>query len=404
LKNLRLLNYIAFLLLIFSCGGSDDDISAENGSADLFNFNNVSITTTAGVFNTSSLTISTGGTVSKRIPDNNYDYGVCYSTSPNPTLNNSFVNTYGNSNGNFTTTIQVSDLGKTYYLRAYIREQSTNNIKYGNEVSVSTPSDITTGIIKNISLDSFTIECNVGSVFSSSSERGICLSTSPNPTTSNFVAGNPTAGAGSFTLNVDLNSMMTVTHNKTFYVKSFVKLNGITYYGNEVNFKTAGYTGGSGGFIFYDKGEITNGWRYLEAAANKLNDPNSDNFQWSIANSFLANISQEIGKGYENSVIIKSNANNYTNIAATMAMFKPVNNVNDWFLPSLNELKELYKLKKVGLIFSPSSGSNSYYNRIVLSSSQYSQDGCYGIDFDNGGQQILYKTQRLYSAWQIRRL
>ncbi|WP_294237485.1 hypothetical protein [Chryseobacterium sp. sg2396] len=401
MRNIKLFSYITFLLLIFSCSNSNDDLNSNNGGLGAFNFNAVNITTT-GVFNTSSLTISTGGNASTNIP-NNYNYGVCYSTSPNPTVNNSIVNAYDNSNGNFTNTIKVEDLGKTYYIRAFIKEGSTNIVKYGNEVSVSIPADIITGIAKNISLDSFTVECNVGSLLTTNSERGICLSTSPNPTISNNIQVNPTAGLGSYIMNVDLNQMMTSTYNKTFYVRSYVKFNGSVYYGNEITFKSAGYIGGSGGYIFYDKGEVTNGWRYLEAPATKLNDPGSNNFQWSTVTGFLSNIQTEIGTGKENSLIIKA-ANNYTNIAAAMAIYNSVNNVNDWFLPSLNELKELYKLKKVGLIFSPSSGSNSYYNKTVLSSSQYSQDSCYGIDFETGAQVVLSKTLRVYSGWQIRRL
>ncbi len=155
-------------------------------------------------------------------------------------------------------------------------------------------------------------------------------------------------------------------------------------------------------FIDFDKGETTNGWRYLEASTAKLYDPNSNNFKWSTSDTFMANMSHEIGTGLENSIQIK-NSNNFTNVAAAMCIYLSNNSVNDWFLPSIKELKELYKLKVINLITNPASGPNSFYNKNVISSSQWNIDTCLGINFDDGSQVLLPKTSQLYSGWQVRR-
>ncbi len=58
--------------------------------------------------------------------------GVCWSTSPTPTLSNNYT-TDGSGMGSFTSTISDLDLLTTYYVRAY----ATNSLgtSYGNEIS-----------------------------------------------------------------------------------------------------------------------------------------------------------------------------------------------------------------------------------------------------------------------------
>jgi len=64
--------------------------------------------------------------------------------------------------------------------------------------------------------------------------RGICYSTSPNPTTANtIVTASPATGIGSFSCN--LTALAPVT---TYYVRAFATNNMVTSYGNEINFTT----------------------------------------------------------------------------------------------------------------------------------------------------------------------
>ena len=66
-------------------------------------------------------------------------------------------------------------------------------------------------------------------------ERGICYSTSPNPTIANIkiISGN---GLGSFTAN-----LTGLTSNTTYYAKAYATNNAGTSYGNEVSFTTSSY-------------------------------------------------------------------------------------------------------------------------------------------------------------------
>ena len=384
-----------------SCSKEDSDSTSDS-------FENLVVSTKTPIFNALTNSLSTGGNLSVTLQNNNFEYefGVCYSEIPNPNINNSNTSYGYFNNTNFDSTIYDIELGTTYYIKAYVRKTETNEVKYGNEIAFTQPLNLTTNIVKNISLTGFSVTVNVGNDLSSNSERGVCYSTSPNPTISNSSIDDATNGSGDFTISVDgtqgVSPFYYVNRNTTYYLKSYIYLNGRYYYGNQVSFKTCGYVGGSGGYVYYDKGETTNGWRYLEASTNKLNDPNSSNFKWSSTATYMSNISQEIGTGLENSTLIRS-SNNFTNIAASMCIYVSNNNVNDWFLPSFNELKELYKLKIAGLIFNPASGTNSYYNKNVLSSSQRDNSTCYGVNFDNGNEVILSKTDQLYSGWQVRR-
>lgn len=396
--NLKKLLYLLIILFSISCS-KDDETPLPTPKT----FSDLVITTIQPTLESNNLSFNTGGNLS--FIDYYIESGVCYNKTGNPTINDNLA--YANSSPSQNYFINVSNIefGATYYVKAYAKNTSTGEVKYGSQLSVVIPSSITTSIVKNISVSGFSVDVNVASNLSSNEERGICYSTSQNPTVFNSSYSDSTNGAGNFTISLDggiLSPNYYVSSNTTYYLKSYVRINSTYYYGNQVSFKTPGFIGGSGGYVFFDKGETTNGWRYLEASTVKLNDPSSNNFKWAVSDGFMSNISQEIGTGLENSVQIKS-TNNFTNVAAAMSVYLANNNVNDWFLPSIKELKELYKLKSIGLIGSPASGTNSFYNKNVLSSSQLNSTTCYGINFDDGSQVLLAKTSQLYSGWQVRR-
>lgn len=397
MKKINLLVVSLFALIAVSCSKDEEA---------RFDINSLTITTIAPVVDEDQLIIFTGGSFSTPLPSNaTVNYGICYGTSPNPTLSSSPSEEGYNFIGTeYSNPIYIQEFGITIYIRAYVRDYNTGVIKYGNEVSVVLPVGTNTGMIRNISAESFSVDISVDNIMSSNTIRGICFSTSPNPTTNNSSLSNPTSGAGNYTLDVNLRNYFSSNyHNRTYYVRSFVIISGETFYGNEVSFRSAGYIGGSGGIVFYDKGATSNGWRYLEASQAKLNDPNSTNFKWSNSFTFIPGISNEIGFGLENSTIIRNNGNNFNNIGATMALTTPVNNTSGWFLPSIEELKELYKIRKINLIPSAASGTNSFYNKNVMSSSQLSGNVAYGINFDNGLEVNIGKNDQWYSCWQVRR-
>lgn len=390
---------ILFFLVCFFFNCSKDSGSNTNEPV-TDPFATVTLVTKQPTFNFANNSLVLGGTLSLNLDANNsgnYSFGVCFSTTSNPTISNFVSNSFSFSNLDFDCNENSNfSFGQTFYFRAFIRKVQTNEVKYGNEITFVKNLDLTTSIVKDISVNSFKVNVNVGSDFNSNDERGICFSTSQNPTVSNIYRQDATDGSGDFTINY---YFLNATPNTTYYLRSYVKYFGRTYYGNQVSFKSCGYVGGSGGYVFYDKGEITNGWRYLESAVSKYiyNGDQNWHFTWNSCNSmsFLNGLSIEIGTGKENTNIIKSNCN-FTNNAAAMSNFQSLNNQTDWFLPSINELKEFHKLEQENII----NYSNDAYP--ILSSSQASDNQCYALYFPNGNQTIISKNYA-GDIWKVRR-
>ena len=103
--------------------------------------------------------------------------------------------------------------------------------------------------------------------------------------------------------------------------------------------------GPSNGFIFYDKGYYSNGWRYLESAPSDI-----EMSSWGcpgVSIPAAANIS--IGSGLSNSKAIVNSCNT-SNIAAKRCLEYSINGFDDWFLPSQQEFALIYtNLIKLGL-------------------------------------------------------
>lgn len=102
-----------------------------------------------------------------------------------------------------------------------------------------------------------------------------------------------------------------------------------------------GDTGPAGGLVFYDKGNNSSGWRYLEAA------PVEAEFQavWSVWGIKVESTQGNIGSGRRNTQIIveklKQTAGEWES-AALKADSLIFNGFDDWFLPSITELDQMY--------------------------------------------------------------
>ena len=106
-----------------------------------------------------------------------------------------------------------------------------------------------------------------------------------------------------------------------------------------------GDTGPAGGLIFYDKGNNSGGWRYLEVA------PVEAEFRviWSVHNTRINtdqnNTEEGIGYGKRNSQLIVDTFTKTTgewDTAAQKADDLVFNGFDDWFLPSQAELDQIY--------------------------------------------------------------
>jgi hypothetical protein len=161
--------------------------------------------------------------------------GICWGLNHNPTTAD-LHNSNGTGLGSFAVPLTDLQPGKTYYYRAY----ATNEMgtAYGLEgpplvVEANLPT-VTTGEVTNIGQNSAQGSGNVTDDGGADvTERGVCWSTSRNPTVdgSHNTSG---TGTGSFTVN-----MTGLTANTKYYVRAYAKNSAGISYGNEVDFRTS---------------------------------------------------------------------------------------------------------------------------------------------------------------------
>ena len=159
--------------------------------------------------------------------------GVCWDVSPTPDLSDNFT-TDGTGIGSFTSNLINLIPNTTYNVRAYATN-SAGTI-YGNQIiftSGATLPTVNTGTSSNVSYNSATVSGEVTADGGAAvTQRGICYSTSQNPTISNsFVVSG--SGIGSFSSNIS-----GLTGNTTYYARVYATNNSGTAYGSQISFTT----------------------------------------------------------------------------------------------------------------------------------------------------------------------
>ncbi len=158
--------------------------------------------------------------------------GVCWSTSTDPTTADN-TTTDGSGTGVFTSNLTGLSPNTYYYVRAYA--VNSEGTAYGNEVTFTTVAiQLPTVITSAVSSITPTTAVSGGNVTDDGggtvSARGVCWSTSTNPTTSDNTTSDGT-GTGTFTSNLTGLSPGTV-----YYVRAYASNEAGTAYGNEVTF------------------------------------------------------------------------------------------------------------------------------------------------------------------------
>ena len=190
------------------------------------------VVTTADVTDIAASTAKCGGEV---VMEKGYELsarGVCWSTSPNPTIGDNHT-VDGEGKGSFESDIRGLTESTTYYVRAYATNEYGTG--YGEEKSFTTipVPQITTADVTSITTNTAVCGGNVTSDGGATvTARGVCWSTSPNPTISNKKTNNG-SGTGSFTSNITI-----LTENTTYYVRAYATNSNGTAYGEEKRFTT----------------------------------------------------------------------------------------------------------------------------------------------------------------------
>jgi len=99
--------------------------------------------------------------------------------------------------------------------------------------------------------------------------------------------------------------------------------------------------GPAGGIVFYDKGEYSDGWRYLEATPKEY----EFTAEWGLKDVDCTGTSTKIGTGKVNTakVIRFLEEHREAKKAAQLCAELTINGYSDWFLPSYDELLEMVK-------------------------------------------------------------
>jgi len=143
--------------------------------------------------------------------------------------------------------------------------------------------------------------------------------------------------------------------------------------------------GPAGGYIFYDKGYYSNGWRYLEAAP--ASTEGDEWFQrWGSNGTLIGGTGTGIGTGQSNTTKIVTwlNSHSETGKAAQLCDALVYGGYSDWFLPSKDELNLMYTNLKV---FGVGGFADGYY----WSSSEIDAYSAWCQAFTNGNQAISSK-------------
>lgn len=105
-----------------------------------------------------------------------------------------------------------------------------------------------------------------------------------------------------------------------------------------------GQQGPGGGFVFYDKGEYTEEWRYLELAPASTEVER----QWGDISDFLGATANGLGLGSGNTSTILSESS-FSESAAAYCDDLVVDTASDWYLGTREEVGEMYVLVDRGL-------------------------------------------------------
>lgn len=307
--------------------------------------------TTVEVTNITGATATCGGNITDNGGLNVTARGVCWSTSPNPTIADSHT-TNGSDSGSFSSSITDLNVSTTYYVRAY----ATTNVgtAYGDDQSFTTRDGIpilTTADVINVqgtyAYCGGNIVDNCGLNITA---KGICWSTFPNPSIADLHSTSG-SGMGSF------NSCVTeLSVNTTYYVRAYASTVAGTGYGEQKVFTTE-----YGSHAYVDLG-LPSGtlWATCNVGANSPEEYGDyfawgetrpkDNYDWSTYHYSNGGFYDEIGEFWPYLTKYCNNFsygyNGFTDNLTTLLPEDDAATVNwgaDWRMWSEEERQELWQ-------------------------------------------------------------
>ena len=214
------------------------------------------VVTTSGITEISATSAKGGGEVTDQGASALTERGICWGTSHNPTTSGTHASS-GTGAGSYTVSMTNLTPNATYYVRAYAT--NSQGTAYGAEVSFTALEGLPVVLTLDMTDITSTTAKGHGKVTdqggSAVTDRGICWSTSPSPTTSGNHANSGT-GTGEYTV-----SISNLTPGTKYYVRAYATNDQGTTYGEQKDFTTAAtlptvVTGDISGTTAH--GEVTN--------------------------------------------------------------------------------------------------------------------------------------------------
>lgn len=320
--SLAVLFTISALLILSGCKKSDTPGSPSTPVKP-------TVTTTVES-NITSTSAQTGGTISSDGGSSVTERGVCWSTVPTPTIADAKT-TDGSGLGNFISTITGLTANKLYYIRAY----ATNAVgtSYGNQITVLTSNGVPSLTTQPIVVSNnkwITGGTNISDGGSAITQKGVCWSTSPNPTITDSKTTDGTGFLG-------YSSRAILPANSTCYVRAYATNSYGTGYGNQVTITTTFAIGllYGGGMIFDVDGTGIHG--LIAALADQ-----GTAVPWAPGALFTTQTNAtSTTNGTANTTTIINVYGNSGTYAARLCRTYNGGGFNDWFLPSSDQLFKL---------------------------------------------------------------
>jgi uncharacterized protein (TIGR02145 family) len=232
LSALTTFHYRAYVTTSLGTSYGADSVFTTNGAT-------VPTLTTTVASSITTNTATSGGNITSDGGTSITARGVCWSTTVNPTIALATKTVDGTGTGAFTSSITGLTLNTTYYVRAYATNSA--GTAYGTQQTFTTLTNIPTVTTNAISSITTTTATSGGNITSDGgatiTARGICWSTTANPTialTTKTVDG---TGIGAFT-----SSITGLAANTRYYVRAYATNSVGTAYGADSVFTTSGAT------------------------------------------------------------------------------------------------------------------------------------------------------------------
>ena len=201
--------------------------------------------TTLSATNINALSFSGGGEFTNLpyTPDI-YDKGITWSTLTNPNiLANSYISAgSGTTNNPYNIPVSGLSANTTYYIRAYAKISGGTVTAYAPQISATTLTGLATLSTSAATDISYTTATCGGNITNDAgypiTSRGVCWSTSQNPTIALSTKTVNGSGIGEFTSN-----LTNLSNGLTYYVRAYATNAATTAYGNQISFSATAAVG-----------------------------------------------------------------------------------------------------------------------------------------------------------------